>query len=720
MNRENINNEILKKYKVPFIIGCCLIVLIILFVGAKVINYQNKDYFKENALGDTTTTLTRISCSSVTVTLNSSTYLTVTAHYDDGTTKNVTYSSNISGGNGIVRFPAQGYVQGIALGSTTINISYTENGVNKTTTCTVTVEEDTTQQPEREVSSISITNGNITMTKGETKTLNLYVEYTDGTGESVAPSNASWSTNASTVATVSNGGVVSAVGLGNATIVATYGGKYSSITVEVIKSIESIAFDNPKTRVVVGEVLDFSVKANYSDGSVGPIASSDITWSSSDSSVISVVDGVITSLQEGTATITASYVGFSSDVPIEVVVVDSISISPVKLYLAKDGDSENVIATVKDSEGNALEGLELEVTGNRYTTVTANGYVLNTKSLSTGEVTDTIKVCVSGTDVCTNYQAYIYCKKWTLENGPMTFNLGYSLGEAHVNWTCTYRDLSDCTEIRNSDGELTGYRCAQYYNRCCGTIGGDSGDSDNEACYIKRGNETQNTYCFGTSTDCSGYTEIVEGVGDSNACDEPSACYQTSNGEYVTGKFSGQNGYTYIGTSCPVTPPVEENPACYVNNSTGSYQWAITSPGEGYEIDSSITSASACKKPETPPFEEPVCYVNKTTGDYQWSTTSPGEGYEIDSSITNETACILPELPACYKDASNNYVWGTYFNDDNYTLVADKLTEDDCHEIIDVPITSLDIKNIIYVFVVILLSFGIYVIYYSYSKKKNK
>ena len=66
-----------------------------------------------------------------------------------------------------------------------------------------------------------------------------------------------------------------------------------------------------------------------------------------------------------------------------------------------------------------------------------------------------------------------------------------------------------------------------------------------------------------------------------------------------------------------------------------------------------------------------ACYVNKTTGDYQWATKTPGEGYEIDSSITSESTCVPPELPACYKDASNNYVWGLHHNDNNYTLNKD-------------------------------------------------
>ena len=148
-----------------------------------------------------------------------------------------------------------------------------------------------------------------------------------------------------------------------------------------------------------------------------------------------------------------------------------------------------------------------------------------------------------------------------------------------------------------------------------------------------------------------------------------------SNGEYVIGSYKGQEGYTYIGNSCP-TPPSIETPL--------------------------------------------VCYVNSSTGDYKWTTTSPGSRYEIDYDIKDEAACVpLTETkPACYKDESNNYVWGLHQGELNYTLVEDVLSEKECHERVDVPMTSSDIKTIIYIFVVILLSFGIYVIYYSYTKRK--
>ena len=193
-----------------------------------------------------------------------------------------------------------------------------------------------------------------------------------------------------------------------------------------------------------------------------------------------------------------------------------------------------------------------------------------------------------------------------------------------------------------------------------------------EYCYKKIGNGTQNMYCFGTSEECTGYPQKVDDVNDSLNCTEAPACYQTTSGSYVTGMYSGQNGYTYIGTSCPVTPTY----ACYVNVNTNDYKWATSSPGSGYVISPIITSASSCVAPK------PSCYVNPTSGDYKWSMTSPGAGYVIDSTITSEASCKKPiETPtyACYvNESTNDYKWATSSPGSGYVVSATITSEGVC------------------------------------------
>lgn len=76
------------------------------------------------------------------------------------------------------------------------------------------------------------------------------------------------------------------------------------------------------------------------------------------------------------------------------------------------------------------------------------------------------------------------------------------------------------------------------YTRCC-----DAGPSvANSKCYYKKGNGTDNEYCYGTSSECakSGYSKRTD-LG-SDTCGEDDKCY-IKDGQHVVGKFEGQNGY---------------------------------------------------------------------------------------------------------------------------------------------------------------------------------
>lgn len=111
--------------------------------------------------------------------------ISVTAHYSDGSTKDVTDEVTI-GRREIVE------------GDNTINISYTENGVTKTTTVTVqgvsngTSEPDEPVTPTKTLSSISATYNGGTFEVGTTPTaaylfehIVVYAHYSDGTSTNV-------------------------------------------------------------------------------------------------------------------------------------------------------------------------------------------------------------------------------------------------------------------------------------------------------------------------------------------------------------------------------------------------------------------------------------------------------------------------------------------------------------------------------------------------------
>ena len=519
-----------------------------------------------------------------------------------------------------------GVVTGVSKG--TVKITATVPGSSISDTIDISVSEEGAD-PE------VVIMGGTAVLKGQRLYLNAVVN------PSSSSQTVKWSSDDTSIATVdSASGVVTGVNAGRVKITATStvvdsDGKFVSSSVYITVTSNSIVINGGRI-VAVDSTLTLTA--------VVP-SGKKVTWSSSDTGIATVdaATGVVTGVKAGQATIRAA---ISSDVYetalITVIDAKSITVSPTKLWLAKDGDSEVVKASVTDSSGKSVDGVVLEVKENKYTNVTISGYNLTTKSLSTGEVTDNIKVCIKDTNFCATYQAYIYCQKWTLVNSSFKFVLGHDKNGAHLNETCYYRDLSEnkCEPVKEGD-KIVAYNCKSYYNRCCGTGGGGGGDT-----------------------------------------------------------------------------PTPSQYACYLNSTTGDYKWAIQSPGNGYVKVSNITSEANCKKPETP--SQYACYVNETTGDYKWSTQSPGSGYSVNSNITSEANCKKPvqENPACYRDVANNHVWGLYQNDSNYTLVEEADTEEECMNVIEVPITARDVATIIYVFVVILLAGGIWFVYYVNHKKR--
>ena len=191
-----------------------------------------------------------------------------------------------------------------------------------------------------------------------------------------------------------------------------------------------------------------------------------------------------------------------------------------------------------------------------------------------------------------NVKVYSYCA-WLLVDS----NKGPFSSDEYAKMQGT-RDsmkyVQGCDAYEGWNKRSDGWYYVNHYNRCCGS-GSDNPPStptESKACYVKRGSDTPNTYCYGTQTSCQGYNEIVSNVTSVNDCTEKSACYQKSDGTYVTGEYSGQSGYKYIGTTCPTSPEVTN--ACY-KNANGEYKWGDYSKDSNYTLVTNITNENNCK-----------------------------------------------------------------------------------------------------------------------------
>lgn len=145
------------------------------------------------------------------------------------------------------------------------------------------------------VSSVSLSKSTLTLMIGSTDTLRTVVNPKDAMDNRV-----SWVSSNPSVAKVSNG-TVHALGVGSATITAKAGGKEAKCTVVVNPILVSmLSLDRSEVSLEVGSSIRLKPSINPSNAT-----NPQLIWSSSNSSVAKVEDGVITAVSSGKATVSA-------------------------------------------------------------------------------------------------------------------------------------------------------------------------------------------------------------------------------------------------------------------------------------------------------------------------------------------------------------------------------------------------------------------------------
>ena len=168
------------------------------------------------------------------------------------------------------------------------------NGLNKFDTSSKSA---TGGVPTVPVTGVSLNTTSASMLVGENLTLIATVNPSNATDQTVV-----WSTSNGSVATV-YGGIVTAVGAGTATITATAGGKNTTctVTVEAPADATGITLDRTYATMDVGTALTLTATVTPNNA-----ADKTVVWTSTNTEVATVSNGVVTSLSEGTATIRAT------------------------------------------------------------------------------------------------------------------------------------------------------------------------------------------------------------------------------------------------------------------------------------------------------------------------------------------------------------------------------------------------------------------------------
>lgn len=233
----------------------------------------------------------------------------------DATNKDISWSSD---NESVASVDQDGNVTGIAKGTATITVTTDDGGF--TDTCKITVI--------KPVVSITINTHSETMTHHDTLSLMAAVLPVDASNPEVT-----WSSDDKNVATVSESGLVTAVGVGDATITATADGVSDTcdITVE-IKPVTSVTLSSEEESIVIGDKMNLTAAVLPSNAT-----HPEVTWSSSDN-IIATVDqtGKVTAVGIGTVTITSAVDG-KSDTCL-------INVTPKRVISIKiDSDLENII-----------------------------------------------------------------------------------------------------------------------------------------------------------------------------------------------------------------------------------------------------------------------------------------------------------------------------------------------------------------------------------------
>ncbi|MEP6834487.1 MAG: Ig-like domain-containing protein [Gemmatimonas sp.] len=174
---------------------------------------------------------------------------------------------------------------------------------------------DTTAPPVVTVATVTVSPSTNALLTGATATLTATLK--DASGNTLRGQTVTWSSSAQAVATVSTGGVVTAVAAGTATITATSEGKSGTASITVSAPVATVAVTPPAPAINVGATV--TLTADTKDAAGVSLTGRAIAWSSSAQSVATVTQtGVVTAIASGTTTITATSEGKSGTATITV------------------------------------------------------------------------------------------------------------------------------------------------------------------------------------------------------------------------------------------------------------------------------------------------------------------------------------------------------------------------------------------------------------------
>ena len=163
------------------------------------------------------------------------------------------------------------------------------------------------------VTGVTVSPTTVSLAVGKTKTLTATIAPSDATNKSVT-----WSTSNSSVATVSSSGKVTAKskGTANITVTTSDGGYTATCSVTVTQPVTGVSLNTNTLNLNIGGTSTLTATVSPSNAN-----NKNVTWSSSNTSIATVSNGVVTAIASGitTITVTTSDGGFTATCQVTVI-----------------------------------------------------------------------------------------------------------------------------------------------------------------------------------------------------------------------------------------------------------------------------------------------------------------------------------------------------------------------------------------------------------------
>ena len=304
-------------------------------------------------------------------------------------------------------------------------------------------------------------------------TVQLSAEVRDQNGQVMAGAAVTWTSSATSIATVSGSGPVTAAGNGTATITATAGAVSGSATVSVAQRVGSVTVSPAADTLLEGDTLHLSAEAV--DGGGHAVGGAEFEWASSDTQVATVDDsGLATGVAAGEAEITAASSGVTGRAQVTVVapVPTTVAVTPDSVVFTAIGQTVQLSAEVRDQNGQVMAGAGVTwtssnasaatVSGSRLVTAAGNGTATITASAgsASGSATVTVAQEVSAVVVSPAADTLVAGDTLRLSAEAMDAN-GHSMAAAEFTWAssdtlvATVDDSGLVTGVAAGEAEIT-------------------------------------------------------------------------------------------------------------------------------------------------------------------------------------------------------------------------------------------------------------------------